>query len=363
MADNHSSKQVGIMMFFMILSTKLLTLPSLYYQFSGSKAILSVFLGLIFDFLTLLCVYNFAKSNPNKSFYEILQNKFGKITAKIIYTFIFLFFLIKLILMINGGYTYIRDSVFANSNIFLFLSIFLIVINYLSWHSNKAFGRSCEFFFPFTLILLIICICLGAFSKYMAFVRINFIGNYSSVLTSNISLALYFGDPLFLLLANEKTDLDKGFKSNIFKYSIIGYLIVFIIYFIFYGIYGPTAIMHKFVLGDIIAFSLNSSDFGRLDIVPVITILIVIYLQAGILYKCCFKSLYSVIKLDKKPIIYLIFNILIVFLLLFIFTSVESVLNFNANFFKWVALFVVYFIPLLALLIKNKKEKTYEENN
>ena len=357
MHEKVSTRQTGIMLFFVIFSTKLLTLPSLFYQRAQDKALFAVILGLLIDFLSLIFVYKFIVNNKGKSLYEVLKNKLTGIVAKIIYVCIFLFFFIKIVFIINGGFVYVRDSVFTQSDLFLFFIVFASICNLLSYNTNKALGRTCEFFFPLIFVLILLCIFLGFQSDLLTIPKFDIFKPWGQILSSNLNLLVFFGDPLFLLLMCDRIEFDNKFKKNIFKYSGFAYISIFLIYFLFYGIYGETSIMHEFVLGDIIAFTFNVTDLGRLDIIPVVAILFIFYIQGSIFFKCCFKSVKEILGKEYKNWVYAIFNIVLVITIFYLLNSIEKTLYFTQSFFKWITLFLCIILPIVLLFFKTKKEK------
>ena len=88
-----SARQTGIIVFLTILANKILVLPSILYKNSKADSIF-VMLALFFiEFLILLVFLKLKKNYPNQTFLSILQKKLGKIIAKTIIFFFFVFFL------------------------------------------------------------------------------------------------------------------------------------------------------------------------------------------------------------------------------------------------------------------------------
>ena len=88
-----TNRQLGVVISLSIISLKLFILPSLISYYALNDSYISVFISLMIEFVLILFVLKIMKCNPEKSLFEILQSKLGKVFPRIITAILAIFFL------------------------------------------------------------------------------------------------------------------------------------------------------------------------------------------------------------------------------------------------------------------------------
>ncbi|MEG1499665.1 MAG: GerAB/ArcD/ProY family transporter [Clostridia bacterium] len=324
MKDSISTRQAGIILFLSVLSIKILLLPSLFYQDTKSFGILTVGLALLFDVIIAFFVCKFISKNKNVSFYQIICKKTNKFLAKVVVFLLFLFFLIKLILLINESYLYFKQSVFESADIKLFLIIFLGVCCPFVFGRFRAFGRTCEFFYNIIFLGVIVCLFIGFSTQQINLPYFTEDISAMSIFGGLFKRTMWFGDSIVLLAFMGKIDIEPHFVKKTMKKCLLGSFIVLLLFLCYFGLYQITALLHRSAFGDLVIFAPKVSAIGRLDLIPVITAMIMITIQGGIFFsamECCFSDTFNSRSKFKNLIV---LNTILILLIYIVFDNNEK---------------------------------------
>ena len=77
--DKISTHQLSVIMLIASISLKVLLLPSLLSLDAGTGLWLSVIMGYIFEFVTLIFIIKIIKTCPNQTFFQVLCSDFIEI--------------------------------------------------------------------------------------------------------------------------------------------------------------------------------------------------------------------------------------------------------------------------------------------
>lgn len=363
MTNSLSSKQAGIMCFFSVLANKIIFLPSLIYQKADIGALLTIILCFSIDILSLILIYRFFKNNKdNVSFIEILKKKLGKILTKIILLIFFAFFFIKLIFLLNECFVMLRDGLSRSCLSFVF-SYNINSRKCFHFGSLCAKGRTFELLFYPILILLSVTIIFGIISPDYEFPMVCLDRGFVSIFTEVFKKWMWFGDYLFLLFIGHRIIIDKAFKKNLFKFSALGILSVFLVYFGFFGLFQVTSNSQNFAIYDLSGFISRNTSLGRMEVIPIIFVMFVSIIQASIFFRSAFECFGTIIKDKMKIVTMVLINIFIITFVYKILDSIEKTIDFMENYFNYVAIFLFVFTLAIFIRIKKKqKEKTYEKS-
>ena len=155
--------QTGILLFFLIFANKILVLPSLLFnnaKFEGLIASVSLFL---LELGLLVLFWKLKKKFPTERFFDVVKNNFGKIVTVIVFVFVGIFFLAKMILLYNVTYIFFRNLIYKESNNTLFLICLLPVVNHMAICGVRTIGRTAQLFFPGAVAILLFAVVVGVF--------------------------------------------------------------------------------------------------------------------------------------------------------------------------------------------------------
>ena len=92
--------------------TKFFMMPSVVAKFASEDMWLSILINLTLDFLTI-CALTYTCKKSELSFYELLENSFGKLASKIILGFYFILFFCKAIIPLDEQRDYIEFTLYT----------------------------------------------------------------------------------------------------------------------------------------------------------------------------------------------------------------------------------------------------------
>ncbi|MBO7508202.1 MAG: GerAB/ArcD/ProY family transporter, partial [Clostridia bacterium] len=203
MAKSLSSRQAALMLFVVVISSKLLSLNSLI-SFDMANNTWFVFLvSFVIDFLFSLIFLYFVKKIDVPMF-QYLKEKFGKVFTTIISILITVMLVFKTTMIMVDIYLFFVQLIYVEINRFVFISCFVLILFYFGSRKLQCLGRTIE------LIIWLILLSL-ALSLLLSFKAIN-LENLLPLLNVNLLTAsknvvlhnLWFGDfwILFFFVGN-----------------------------------------------------------------------------------------------------------------------------------------------------------------
>ncbi|MBQ8844605.1 MAG: GerAB/ArcD/ProY family transporter [Clostridia bacterium] len=359
-----SIRQAGIMLFFLSFSNKILLLPSMLYNYAKTDSFFIYLILFLLDIFLLFVFVFLKKRYINKSFFDIFSKKFGIFIAKTIYFLFLIYFLTKIVLLFNVSFFYFRDQIYKSISPYIYLICIIPVLNHAMLIGLRPVGRSMEFFY--NIILFAVVLCVG-----ISFVNLNNFEGFFITKISDFSLGLFkhlfcFGDYVCMFFIMDKIQFKKNKEKIYFIYSAIGILSVLAIVLMFYLIYGSTAFLHVNAISDIINFSNNYGEIGRLDIISMLLVMFLTYFQLNI-YGNCFSECFSKV-FNKLSTVYSVVSLDLAFLfcVIFIFNSLQTISFSLRNIFPYLSILSFVCIPIISfvcLLSDKKGEKNRYEKN
>lgn len=362
MTNNLTSKQVALLCSVIIFSSKLLVLPSLFYEANKFGAILCLFCLFLFEIVIIIMLLKVKEKYKNLSFYEIFSQKMGAVLTKIIYIILFVFFTFKVIYILQESYVFLRQSLYTDAPIVVYLLCTVPIFTALAFKGLKAFGRTLEIFYLVILVFILFCL----------FSWIINVSNFSFTILSNngvsgffnglLNYSFWFGDYFFLFFLIDKFKLEKSGKKYILSYSIVSMVLLILIFFSYFFMYQATSSIHSSAILDLIQFSSNFGTLGKFDIVPIMAIMFIIYFQMGLFLYCAKDSLVKVVPFTHKAQPFIVINILLLISCFIFYNNTNSLVIFYSSHIIYLSIFVIYIIPTLffAFLIKYKIPKKKE---
>lgn len=356
MKEKISANQTGVMAGILLFTLKLTNLPSFLYESSETGAIIDIAIICLVNILFLGIIVWVKYKHKNKSFYDILSETIGTFLTKVIYLILLVFFIFKLLSIVSNGYIFVKDVVDEEFTMAKFMICFLPVVGALAYSGIKTIGRTCEFFYPFVLMGLLVSILFS-------FVPISFwgVGNiFRNSVTTHISsfakFSFWSGDLLALLLFLDKIEIKKGKIKKIFIPTIIMSIILIIAYFVYYSLYQETSVFHTNLIYDIVQYAMWTSTGWHMDIFAILVFMFNLYLQ-GAIFVCSAKESVSKVFNNKSPII--------VPAILFLIISVEFLylrdflqyVSFGINFLSYYTLGCLGVIVLLIIFSAIKRKR------
>ncbi len=286
MSNKISAGQAGVIAFILVLSNKILLLPSLLYQ-SVSADGLFVMLGLfLFDFATLFVFVRMKKAYPNDKLVDILSKKLTPFFSKFIYIILLTFFFFKVVLTFSIAYLYFQQQVYQDE----FISIAFICAFPLACFGVikglRPLARTIELFYYILITGIVVCLSFSLFTTLHS--PIFFTSNIKEIGLTMYKHVFTFGDFIFLFLVMDKIEMQGKTSKKIYWNALIGIFLVLALYTIFYCKYHITAFMHNNALSDVVVFTVEFNAFGRLDVIAMVTICFITIFQVNLFsYAVC----------------------------------------------------------------------------
>lgn len=345
MKQTLSSRQGAILASLLLFANKILVLPSLLYENSKADGFFILIILLGVELCLLALFFNIKTAHPNLSFYDVIKKYLGIVGAKIFYSLLLIYFFFKIMLLFNISYMYFHVQVYIDVAYYLFLFAFLVVMNSSVLRGIRPIGRGAEFFYFFIIgcMIFIVALSIANFERFPLFFDSSPVKFFEGIFRN----IFCFGDMLVLFVLMDKIECKKKDIKKFFKYALLSVCILLAIYFMFYSVFGQTAFIHKNAISDIITFSYRFVDLGRLDIIAIVTVMFLSFLQLSIYayaFSECFIKLFS-----KLSVIYSV----VVFDAIFIAVVVSSVINYLAvlnlgsNVMCYLAIILHLVLPML----------------
>lgn len=359
MINEISVKQTGILLSIIMLADKFVILPSLTFYKAGFAGIFVTIFLLSIDLLVFYLIIKFKERHQNNRVDEVLVNSVGKFFTKIVYIILFAYFLMRLLLLLNENFTFLKDLVYEDATFFLFIICLLPVVNAMVFSGLRSLGRTAQFFYWFVVVGLIISLMAGIFSSSFKLPTIKF---NRQMLSAPLKLCFWFSDYLFFFMLVDKIKLEKNYGTTIMNYLLFTAIMLVILNLIFVGLHDVNTFIYKGALADIIQFSAISPGIGKIDIVAVLTKMFVVFFQAGIMFYCLKESLNNIVgNLNiYHSIIFLDFIILGI--QYFCFVTMERIVELSLSTFNFLTLiFLAILLAIFLFTCLKQKRRGYEK--
>ncbi|MCL2540079.1 MAG: spore germination protein [Firmicutes bacterium] len=295
-------RQTAIISVFLLIGMKLLVFPSLISEIALHDAVYTMLFTVAVEFAILLPVLFVLIKNPDRTFFEAVAGKLGKITAHIISLILVLFFLSKLVYILIETYAFLMNSMFYQLVLPIFILPIAFVSVYLAAKGGRTAGRTCEIFFGLVLAGLIITVISALPSVNLTNILPGFEFGITPSLSGVWQTMLWSGNSLLLLFFMGKIKIEKGFLRKAVIFNGLGGLFLVVFVLIFSAVFDTTAGFFKFAIVNLTQVTPYISDIVRLEWLALITWTFGLVLTAGIILTALNSVLVSAYKISK-PII------------------------------------------------------------
>ena len=351
--------QVGIMLFIILFSNKILVLPSLLYEGAKLEAYFVPIILFVLEFGLIYLFYRMKRAFPTQSFAEILQKYFGKVVMKVILFLIMLFFIFKAILLYNVTYLFFKTLIYQDSSNILFLFCFIPVITHLGIMGLRVMGRTMQIFFPLIVGVTVFCIVIGFLG--IKDLPLLFQSSIGDIALTSIKHIAGFGDSLLLFLIIDKITIKRGQWKVIFSLSGISMFLVISITAVFLFTYTYTSFLHPFALFEIMCYVKEYGGVGRIDMISMLLIVILTYFQLAIYLKMFMLSFLEVFGKINEIISAISFNLFFILAISYVVLNLGKAILYGENFLPYFAILPFVVVPVLCfialVLLKREKKK------
>lgn len=265
---------------------KIILMPVNLVHYAKNDLLFSAAMNFLLQAAVVFLVLLLAKNN--KSFYELVKDKLGRVAAKIILCIFALFFFFAAVLPLLEQKLCVQSVFFDTPPTRLTASCFFLLSAYLCAKPLSSFGRTWDILAP---------LAIAAFTGILIFSskEIDF-GALAPTLQSGgkgifqgfaYSMS-WFLDSAILLALLGKIDYKKGLPWKGMLCYLAGAVAVLFFLAVFYGIFQETAVNQQFVFSKISSYFSGVESLGRIDYIfifglsLVMAFYVILPLQAGI---------------------------------------------------------------------------------
>ena len=106
MTTQITTREYILFAMFAVLTSKIMTMPHVIYNYATHDAIFSVLLNMLIELLLVVLITLLIAKNPDKTFFEFLSSKITKFGATIVIIIISLYLLLKATFILQETYTF-----------------------------------------------------------------------------------------------------------------------------------------------------------------------------------------------------------------------------------------------------------------
>lgn len=281
-----STTQFIVLSVFLTISTKVLTIHPLVYEYAGKDSILSVTLGMLLDLLLLFIVIIIMQKNKDITFFELLKKCFGQVVARILLVFLFVFILLKATFLYQETHSFFMQFLYDEIPLLLYIIPLFFITGYLAVKGIHTIVRSMEIFALFILIGIVICGTSALNGINFDHILPFFENGVTPMFEGLQAQTFYRGNAIILLCFMGKIDFKKHFKTKFMLFNIVLSLLIVVVSLVFYTVYGPSARYVEFTLADLPQYDPFVSDLGRLNWLSVVVCTMALFLTSATFLYC-----------------------------------------------------------------------------
>lgn len=309
-----TSSQFYIIAVFVTISSKLLTLHPVVFQQAGKDAFWSILFGVLLDFLVLTLVFFVIKKHKNTTFFELLKQWFGQITAKIVLAIFCVFLLLKFLFLSEETFSFFLRFLYDDLSLVLYVLPLVFVVSYFAIKGIKTIARTMEVFAAIILIGIVVCTITATGDFSFDYLFPLFEDGLTPTLKGLLPQLFYGGNGLVLLFFVGKIEFSKHFNTKFFVITAIMNALVVFLSLVFFLAYENSAKYVEFTLAYLPQFNAFVSDIGRLNWLSVAVSTIAMILTSSTLLFCLSLAVRWIFNLKRSLAPTVFWHVVVLFL-------------------------------------------------
>lgn len=359
-----TTNQYILIAVFCILTSKLMTMPTIVFEFAQKDAIFSIALNSVIDVCIVLCITHLIHQYPNTTFFELLKQKLKPFFAAVAFSAISVFLLFKGVFLLQETISFFSLSLYENTNYWLLCIPAILSIMYISYKGLSAIGRSIDIYWIFVFLALVILFVISVPQVEIGANVPYFENGVTPMLNGTMHSLFYVGNGIVLLLFMGKVQQ----KPKIMRYTTlfcigIG-LFVIVNNFVFFNLFLNFVPYCTFAINHLSQYDPFVTELGHIGWLSIIESTINLIFISSIYYYAVRQYIQSLLKIKNKFISSLIvggFYLAIIYMFDF---DLYKLLYFVKNYAYWynLCLIPIIFVLCILLNITNKnKQQTLQE--
>lgn len=352
-----NSRQICFILFAYTAASRLVMYPTTLSILSERNLLFPALINFIISTLVIMSI-SILSSKTDKTFYELLQGRIGKIGARIVYGLFAAFFILSALLPIFEHKQYIHAIYYdTTSTLIVFLPLFI----FTAYAASKKFtniGRCADICLPIFVVCMFVIFLMGMGESKFATLLPILTENPGNILQGISGTAVWFVEPCWLLMFLGHFKYRKGDAVRI-TLSYAGAAVLILLFLaMFYGIYGGIAPSRTYAIARTSLFFSAIESIGRIDLVILFILETVLLFALALNIQLGVHATAKCAGTEKLWLISIIINAVLA-LVLIIFEHYYSVIyNLYYGFFWIITLIFAVAIPLIAWALRRRNEKT-----
>lgn len=297
-----STNQTSLILVIFTVALKFSVLPALTCDYAGNNGYIVVLLGLIIDFLSTLIIVIIIRKIPEISFFDLLKNTLSKAVAIIVYSLLFIYFLIKLLIAMLELHDYYIVTLFENLNPIFFVATLMLLLLYMFNTGFRTIGRMIEIlFWPLTIGIVFTLLYPIGEVEIVNLLPLFPDGAYP-IFNGLFKTSFAYGDFMILFVMMGSIKYSKKGNKKILLYFATMLNFIFNFYIIFVGTFGDTAVNQSLALSELPLHNPYPTTIGRLEWLTIIMWTAILIFQVTLLGLSCSICLKEIFELRDKKI-------------------------------------------------------------
>ena len=334
--------------------SKFILYPTQLSAESGNDLLFSALINFLLQG-TIIWAVSFLCSRTDKTFFQLIEGTLGNVTARIIYGFFALFFIICAIIPLFEQKLYVHaifyDTVPA---LIVFLPIFFFTV-FVAAKDFRNIGRCADICLPIFLLSMLLILVMS-FKEVQWDNFLPVLKQPSRVFSSSLANAFRFAEPSFLLMFMGHFKYNKGDAAKITISYIGGAIFVMSVLAAFYGIYGDLAQSRQFAISKISLFFPAIELLGRIDLLTLYVLEIAMLFALALNIQLAVHCIGQCTGYRNSAVLSVAVNALLIALII-IFNNNMNVLSVVWSKWMWIV-FLIFanIVPLASWFMRRKND-------
>lgn len=355
MKDKISVRQICFILIAYNAAAKMLLFPTAAASAVGNALIFSALFNLVLQTVIIWSV-SYLSSRTDKSFFELLENTFGNVAARVVYALFALYFLASAVMPLSEQQLLVHDSFYDTiPSLTVFLPFFIFSV-YAGVKSFTNVGRCADMLLPVFVVcalsFLIMSVGEADFTNLLPVLKQPF----GKVAGFSLSSTFRFSESAFLLMFMGHYKYKKGDSAKLTLSYAAGGLVVIALMAAFYSLYGALTPTRSFAISNISVFFPVIGFIGRIDLFLVYAFDLVALFATVLNIQLSVHCLALTFNKNLR-IVYSVCINLALLAVTIIFNNKFTVLHKIVGDWLWLpALLFAYVIPVLAWTLRRKNK-------
>lgn len=352
-----NTKQFTILVFILTMALKLFMFPTLILKIAGHDGYLVIALALLIEFIILLMILYIFRLFPDLTFYEILEQTLGRITAKALVAVFAFYQIIKISLAINEIKLFFTISATVNISWPISVIPLVFLFAFCAVKTLRSIGRFSEFLCPYILISMIVLMVMFVgnidFENLLPFLNIS----PKKFFTGIYHFPIWYADFSLLFIFMGKIKQSKFFVGwSLIGFAVSSLLVVFFSCILFSSYTNiPELLDFGHNISNLSLFS-TSHTYGRFDLLIFTIWIITVFIEAILLFYMVTRNIAYIFEKENYPIISAVAAVILYIVSVFVFKSDQVLYTFATGIMVYFTMFFEFVLPVFVLLSASIKK-------